>query len=187
MGSDSEEEATENKLASLQRQLAEAQENLGLIDERISQFVQETDVPLQLIKDQHRLRKWIRRLERRLEDLRPMEVLRTATKLVTGPVVEVLAGEQWKELNQQLLTQASRLPRASYLDTALLEASLDDLIRLVDDVRILLAAYRIEPNPGLAQALRRHASKIADYLLRIYRLPPGDAPELETLARDAGE
>ena len=41
--------------ASLERQLVELQENLRLIDERIAEFVQETDIPLQLKKDKGRL------------------------------------------------------------------------------------------------------------------------------------
>lgn len=167
---------------SLQLQLAEAQENLALIEERIAQYVQETDVPLQLIKDQRRLTKWIGRLQRRLADLRPIEVLRTATKLITGPIAETIGGYAWKALNQQLITQASRLPRANYLDMALLESSTADLIRLIDEVQVLLEAYRIEPNIGQLSALQHHAAQLAAYLIRIYRVPPGSAAELEALA-----
>ena len=55
--------------ASLERQLAEWRENLRLIEERKSQFVQETDIPLQLIKDERRVRGRITELERWLADL----------------------------------------------------------------------------------------------------------------------
>ena len=44
-------------IQSLRKQLAEARENLRLIRERKSEFVLETDVPLQLVKDERRLEK----------------------------------------------------------------------------------------------------------------------------------
>jgi hypothetical protein len=40
----------EQELASLRRRLAEARENLRLIEERKAEFVMSTDVPLQLVK-----------------------------------------------------------------------------------------------------------------------------------------
>ncbi len=52
---------------SWQKQLAEAQENLRLVRERRAEFVQQTDVPLQLIKDERRLEREIERLRRQLE------------------------------------------------------------------------------------------------------------------------
>jgi hypothetical protein len=51
----------------LRHQLAEARENLLLIEERKSEYVQETDIPLQLIKDERRLLERIGQLERQLE------------------------------------------------------------------------------------------------------------------------
>jgi hypothetical protein len=48
---------------SLRCQLAEARKNLRLIEEPKSQYVQETDVPLQLIKDERRLLERIEQLE----------------------------------------------------------------------------------------------------------------------------
>lgn len=53
--------------ASLRRQLAEAEANLKLIQERKSQYVLEVDVPLQLIKEERRLRDLIAELETRLK------------------------------------------------------------------------------------------------------------------------
>ncbi len=170
---------------SLRKQLAEVEENLRLIQERKSEYVQAIDVPLQLIKDERRLEKRIRWLKRRIVELRPINVLREATKLVTGPVARALTGESWKSLRQRLLTQASRLPHAAHLDTALMEEAVGDLIRLTGEMRILLEAYRIEPNPGQLEGLERRAGKLADYLLNIYRVETGDAPDLEPLA--AGE
>jgi hypothetical protein len=51
-----------------QQQLAEARENLRLIQERKSQYVLETDVPLQLIKEERRLLKRVAELELHIED-----------------------------------------------------------------------------------------------------------------------
>lgn len=180
-----DQESNMHTVASLVKQLSDAEENLRLIDERIAKYVLETDVPLQLLKDQHRLQRWVVRLQRRIAELKPIAVLRFATKLITGPVAEVISGGQWDTLRQQLLTQASRLPREAALDVAVLNDRLDEMIRLSDEIQVLLMAYRIEPNPGQIQALRQHSDELAANLLRIYRLPPGAAPELEILAKGA--
>jgi hypothetical protein len=173
------------EIGALQRQLKEAQENLALIRERMSEFVLSTDIPLQLVKEERRLASRIRWLKRRVVELRPINVLREAAKLIVGPVAQTLTGEPWKPLRQRLLTQASKLPRAAHLDVALLEEVTNDLIRLAREVRILLEAYRIDPNPGQLEALERRAGRMADYLIRIYRLEAGDAPDLERV-RAAG-
>lgn len=52
--------------ASLERQLAESQANLRLIEERKAQYVLETDIPLQLLKEEDRLRQRIAELKARL-------------------------------------------------------------------------------------------------------------------------
>ena len=180
-----DQEPSAPKVATLLKQLREAEENLRLIDERIAQYVQEVDVPLQLIKDQRRLHRGIARLRRRIAELKPITVLRFATKLITGPVAEAIAGEGWDALRGQLLTQASKLPRANYLDVAMLNEKTDDLIRLTAEIQVLLMAYRIEPNLGQIEALRHHSDQLAADLIRIYRLPPGAAPQLEALAHGA--
>lgn len=51
---------------SLERQLQSARENLRLIEERKSEFVLGTDVPLQLVKEERRLRERIAELEAKL-------------------------------------------------------------------------------------------------------------------------
>ena len=51
---------------SLQRQLAEARENLRLIEDRKAEYVLEVDVPLQLIKEERRWRDRIAELEAKL-------------------------------------------------------------------------------------------------------------------------
>lgn len=51
-------------------QLTEARENLRLIRERKSQYVLETDIPLQLIKEERRLLGHIEELEKRIEEER---------------------------------------------------------------------------------------------------------------------
>lgn len=53
---------------SLARQLSESRENLLLIEERKAQFVLETDIPLQLVKEERRLRDRIATLEDQLAD-----------------------------------------------------------------------------------------------------------------------
>lgn len=176
-------ESNTRTVASLVKQLSEAEENLRLVDERIAQYVQEVDVPLQLLKDQRRLQRWIARFQRQIAELKPIAVLRFATKLITGPVAEVISGVQWDGLRQQLLTQASRLPRESALDVAVLNERIDELVRLSDEIQVLLMAYRIEPNSGQIEALRQHSAELAADLMRLYRLPPGAAPQLEALAK----
>ena len=54
---------------SLRRQLAKARDNLRLIQERKSQYVMETDVPLQLIREEQHLLERIEELERRIGEL----------------------------------------------------------------------------------------------------------------------
>ena len=50
----------------LRRQLAEARVNLQLIEERESEYVLSTDVPLQLVKEKHRLQQRVAELEAEL-------------------------------------------------------------------------------------------------------------------------
>jgi hypothetical protein len=170
------------QIEALQRQLKEARENLALVEERISEYVLSTDIPLQLVKEHGRLQSRIRRLERRIDDLRPIDVLRRATKLMVGPIARTLTGEPWKALRQRLLTQASKLPHANHLDAELMGEVSEDLIQLTREIRFMLEARRIEPNPDQLEALQRRAGRLAGYLIRIYRLEAGDAAELEALA-----
>jgi hypothetical protein len=172
------------ELQALQRELSEVRENLALIHERISQFVLSTDVPLQLIKEERFLTQRFRWLERQIEELRPINLLRRAVKLLVGPVAVALTGEPWKALRQRLLTQASKLPHRAHLDVPALEAAASELPRLVHESQILLEAYRIEPNPGQLEALERRAALLTIHLLRIYHLSPVDWPELRALAGD---
>jgi len=62
-------EQRERELASLRRQLAEARENLRLIEERKSQYVLGVEIPLQLVKEERRLRERIAELECELNGL----------------------------------------------------------------------------------------------------------------------
>jgi len=59
----------DEKLQSLRKQLAEAEYNLRLIQERKSEFVLETDIPLQLIKEERRLLKLIEELRHSIDGL----------------------------------------------------------------------------------------------------------------------
>jgi hypothetical protein len=112
----------------------------------------------------------------------PIEVLRETTKWVVGPVAETLTGSAWKKLRRRLLARASQLPHHSHLSMALLAEVAAELGQLTWEVRLLLEAHRLEPNPGLLPGIRRRAGKLAGYLLRIYQLGAGQAPQLEALA-----
>jgi hypothetical protein len=166
------------ELEGLQRLLAEAKENLQLIDERSAQYVLSTDVPLQLIKEQRRLQKTVRKLERQIRARKPIEVLRQAVKLLTGPVTIIAHGAPDSDLRRHLLDQASRLPHGSYLDVALLEQSVDELVRLIREVQVLLQAYRYEPGEGTSDALKNHAAPLVDPVRRIFRLTTEETPAL---------
>lgn len=61
-------EASTDSVASLHRQLAEAEANLALIRERKSQYVLEVDVPLQLVKEERRLLARVAGLRAKLDD-----------------------------------------------------------------------------------------------------------------------
>ena len=91
-------------------------------------------------------------------------------------------GETWKSLQGRLLTQASKIPSATYLDMVLLEQATTDMTRLNREARILLGAHRIAPDTERLEPLRQRAGALAHYLMGIYRLKHGDAPELEALA-----
>jgi hypothetical protein len=110
-----------------------------------------------------------------------IDVLRAATKLVVGDVAQALTGSPWKALRQDLLTRASKFPRDTYLDTALMQARAPDVVRLVGEVRTLLAAHRLEPETNRLDGTVRRAAELADYLIAAYRLRPGDAPALDLL------
>ena len=56
----------EKELQSLQYQLAEARENLRLLEERKAEYVLEVDIPLQLNKEEQRLKRQIAELEKKL-------------------------------------------------------------------------------------------------------------------------
>lgn len=125
----------------------------------------------------------VNRMKRRVtaREIAPIEALRQATKWVVGPVAKTLTGRAWKSLRQRLLTQASKLPHYSYLDTALMAEAATDLSRLTREGRILLEAHRYAPNPDQLAEVRQRAKILAGYLIRIYRLETGEAPELEAL------
>jgi hypothetical protein len=62
-----------------------------------------------------------------------------------------------------------------------MDAAAEDLYRLIGEVKTFLVAYRIDPDPGVFGALARRAGMLADHLLAIYDLQPGEAVELESL------
>lgn len=58
-----------DELESLQHQLTQAQENMRLIQERKSEYVLSTDIPIQLIKEEKRLQERINNLKKQIEQL----------------------------------------------------------------------------------------------------------------------
>jgi len=67
------ERAFSEQVESLKRQLAEAEENLRLVRERKSEFVQQTDIPLQLIKSERQMEQQIARLQALLTQVPPSQ------------------------------------------------------------------------------------------------------------------
>jgi len=119
------------------------------------------------------------------QQARSLQTLREVTKLMAGPLALVLTGERWKSLRSRLLTQASKIPNTTYLATVLLEQVSAEMSRLNRESRVLLSAHRIAPNSEQLEALRHRTQILAGYLIRIYRLKPSDAIELERLAGPA--
>jgi hypothetical protein len=182
-----ERHAVNEQVATLRKELTEARENLALILERKAEYVLRRDIPLQLIKEERRLTRRIRGLEDEIDQARPITLLRQATKLLTERVARAVDGMPWKGLKQRLLTQASKIPMERHLDVAALERAADDMARLNSETAVLLEALRIRGNPGQLEAVEQHAALIAGHMLAIYRLAPGEAPELDRLASTLSE
>lgn len=64
-----QERQTEPKLVSLRRQLAEAEENVRLSEEREAEFVMETSIPLDLVKEKRQTQRRVEELKRRIKEL----------------------------------------------------------------------------------------------------------------------
>ena len=60
----------ESEIKSLKRQLEEARKNMMLIDERMSEFIEETKIPLQLKKDRQRWEQKIKELQAQLAEVK---------------------------------------------------------------------------------------------------------------------
>jgi hypothetical protein len=120
---------------------------------------------------------------RRTPELRPIDILRQATKLFAGDWAEAYTGKPQKELRQRCLTQASKLPHSHHLDMELLDQMVDRLGRLEREIRILLNAWRVEQLPGLWDALERRGQLLGDYLGRIYRFEADDSFDLKAPER----
>lgn len=168
---------------SLRRRLRNYQASLRLVEERISEFVEPTAAPLQLVREREELRKVIRQVTAQIERAQPIEVLRDGTKLVCGPVARELEGEPWREVRVRLLTQASRWPREAALDVALMDAAAEELEVLNGALRRALGRCRREKTVEALDALAVAAARVAEYLVRVYRLGAGEAAEVERLAR----
>lgn len=114
---------------------------------------------------------------------RDLALLRQAIKLLTEAVAREIDDYPWKSLKRDLLTRASRLPLSWHLDAYALKASSPDLAKLNQELCVLLQDHRIRPNPGQLEALEKIGAELAAHLVEIYRLSPGEAPELEALLR----
>ena len=104
-----------SELASLRRQLAEARENLRLIQERKSQYVMETDIPLDLIKRERQLVERIAELEQRVERLErvPQQTVGSATSLGLGTHPSGPARGRWR--NPKDGKEMVRVPAGKFL------------------------------------------------------------------------
>jgi len=104
-----------SELASLRRQLAEARENLRLIQERKSQYVMETDIPLDLIKRERQLVERIAELEQRVERLErvPQQTVGSATSLGLGTHPFGPARGRWR--NPKDGKEMVRVPAGKFL------------------------------------------------------------------------
>jgi hypothetical protein len=70
LSTEHEQQVTIQRRDSLERQLAELRENLRLTEECKAEYVQATDIPLQLIKDERRTRQQIAELEDQLNRMK---------------------------------------------------------------------------------------------------------------------
>ena len=104
-----------SELASLRRQLAEARENLRLIQERKSQYVMETDIPLDLIKRERQLVERIAELEQRVGRLErvPQQTVGSATSLGLGTHPSGPARGRWR--NPKDGKEMVRVPAGKFL------------------------------------------------------------------------
>jgi hypothetical protein len=123
----------------------------------------------------------VKRLERVLHPY-PIDVLRQVTKLFVGDLARALTGKPRKELRQFCLTQASKLPHASYLDMLYLEEHVDDLRTLYCDIPVLLAEYRYKPDPTGLGKLQDKARILGVHLSHIYRMEPDNDFDLSARA-----
>jgi hypothetical protein len=144
-----------------------------LLVEAEEEFLRES---IQLQKREEQLRQIA---ERRTPKPDPIAILRQATKLFAGELAKALTGKPCKKLRQLCLTRASKLPHARYLDMELLNDAVAHLGQLEREARILLAAWALEPVPGLIEALQRRAQVIGDYLRRIYQMEEIDPFDLQ--------
>ncbi len=96
------------EIPSLRGQLAEAEENLRLIQDRKTKYVLETNIPLQLIKDE-------RRLEVQIADLRKrLEICQESLAQLYEQLQDAATHEEWAEV--RALGEQIRALDAGYRD-----------------------------------------------------------------------
>ncbi len=136
---------------SLRRQLAEAETNLALIQERKAQFVLEVDVPLQLVKEERRLLARIAELETKLGELDAPRALHVRPQPVAAtPASPAIGGDMDYERGLAAFKQLAE-GTDWYQDLAVYEAPLRENLR--DERRY-----------GPAEQSRRDRARLVDQL-----------------------
>ena len=102
--------------------------------------------------------------------LNSLQLLRDATRLLTGPVAKLILGHPLKKEKARLLTRASKMPYHRYLDLEILEASRKELFRELQDIRTLLKACRTKQEQDVKATLRIRAGLLTGKLAGYYRL-----------------
>ncbi len=152
---------------SLRSQLAEARVNLRLIEERESQYVLTTDVPLQLVKEKRRLLERIAELERQLTGLGVGAEEQDAVGPLTLPPDQLAAIHDKLD---RLLTDQEGLRPVDEVLTWLRQARLDDaettreLSGMLDGIRRALSDLQARQLPALDEDVRRALDEVTEVL-----------------------
>lgn len=174
------------RLTDLRRRLRVAERLLAECEERLVAALdadQPPDAVDALEAERNRLERRARLLSVQVAEEAEVETLGRATRVITHTLAEALTGRPWARLQRRLHNRTAPMSRRACLDLTLLADSVGELSRLRDRLADALAtgAARTRSEPA-QNALRAEAAPLADLLRRIYRLSPGDAPDLDRLA-----
>ncbi|MBN1812112.1 MAG: hypothetical protein JXA14_09780 [Anaerolineae bacterium] len=158
---------TGKKLESLRRQLAAAHENLLLIQERKSEHVMRTDIPLDLIKEERWLEQQVPELEQQIADLEAA-VVEAQTTGWTKDSISGLARleQQIANLEQQIadLGATMKVKRRTQAQAENLDARI--LQTLYDYQQVHLG----DPQMNLNELVEISGSGRTDVIQRLYGL-----------------